>query len=38
MKVVTLPAMIHNDMWDGGTEEQKAEIVGYIDGFLRENH
>ena len=35
MKVVKLPATIHNDMWDGATEEQKAEIIRYIDAFLR---
>jgi hypothetical protein len=36
MKILTLPATIHNDMWDGGTAEQKAEILRHIDGFLRE--
>ena len=35
MKVVKVPSTVHNDMWDGGTEEQKAEIIRYIDGFLR---
>lgn len=34
MKVVQLPATIHNDMWDGGTEAQKAEIVQHIGEFL----
>jgi predicted dienelactone hydrolase len=38
MKVVKLPATIHNDMWDGGTGEQKAEIIRYIDEFLREKN
>lgn len=36
MRVVTLPATIHNDMWDGGTPAQKAEILTHIDSFLRE--
>jgi predicted dienelactone hydrolase len=36
MQVVRLPATIHNDMWDGGTEAQKAEILQHIDAFLRE--
>lgn len=37
MKVVKLPATIHNDIWDGGKQEQKAEIIRHIDEFLREN-
>ena len=37
MKVVKLPATIHNDMWDGATEEQKAEILRHIDSFLEGN-
>jgi len=36
MRVVTLPATIHNDMWDGGTEEQKAKMLRYTAEFLRE--
>jgi hypothetical protein len=32
-----LPATTHNDMWVGGTQEQKAEIVRYLDEFLRES-
>ncbi len=35
MQVVKLPATIHNDMWDGATESQKAEMIGYIGKFLR---
>jgi pimeloyl-ACP methyl ester carboxylesterase len=35
MTVVKLPATIHNDMWDGGTAAQKAEIIRHIDRFLR---
>lgn len=35
IKVIKLPATIHNDMWDGGTAEQKAEIIRYIDEFLK---
>lgn len=35
MKVVKLPATIHNDMWDGATEAQKAEMLRYIGAFLR---
>ena len=38
MKVVTLPATIHNDMWDGPTEAQMAELLRYIDAFLRERN
>ena len=34
IKVIKLPATIHNDMWDGGTTQQKVEIVGHIDAFL----
>jgi|ERR1043166_2253442 predicted dienelactone hydrolase len=36
MKVVKLPATIHNDMWDGATAEQKKEIIHYLEEFLRE--
>ena len=36
MRVVTLPATIHNDMWDGATPAQKAEMLAHIDAFLRE--
>ncbi len=36
-KVVKLPATLHNDMWDGGTAEQKAEMIRYIAEFLRES-
>lgn len=36
MKVIKLPATIHNDMWDGGTRKQKAEIIQHIEQFLRE--
>lgn len=32
--IVTLPATIHNDMWDGATGAQKAEMLGHIDRFL----
>ncbi len=34
IRVVKLPATIHNDMWDGGTAEQKAEIIRHIAAFL----
>jgi hypothetical protein len=34
MKVVKLPATLHNDMGDSGTEQQKAEIIRYIGAFL----
>jgi predicted dienelactone hydrolase len=37
IKVIKLPATIHNDMWDGGTPEQKSEIIRYLDEFLRES-
>jgi len=36
IRVGRLPATIHNDMWDGGTAAQKAEMLRLIDGFLRE--
>jgi predicted dienelactone hydrolase len=36
MTIVKLPATTHNDMWDAGTDAQKAEILRYIDQFLRE--
>lgn len=35
MSVVRLPATIHNDMWDGATAAQKAEMLGHIERFLR---
>jgi predicted dienelactone hydrolase len=35
MKVIKLPATIHNDMSDVGTAEQKAEMIRYIDAFLQ---
>jgi pimeloyl-ACP methyl ester carboxylesterase len=38
IKVIKLPATIHNDMWDGATAEQKAEMIRYIDEFLRERN
>jgi dienelactone hydrolase len=38
MKVVTLPATVHDDMWDGATEGQKAEILRHIDDFLSRGH
>lgn len=34
MEVVRLQATRHDDMWDGGTSEQKAEIVRLISNFL----
>jgi predicted dienelactone hydrolase len=37
IKVIKLRATTHNDMWDGGTPEQKAEIIHYLDEFLRES-
>jgi hypothetical protein len=37
IKVVKLPGTTHNDMWDGGTAEQKAEIIRYLKEFLRES-
>ncbi|MNL78552.1 hypothetical protein D3C87_2049720 [compost metagenome] len=36
MKIIKLPATIHNDMDDGGTAAQQAEINGYILQFLKE--
>jgi hypothetical protein len=35
MHVVKLPATRHDEMWDGATEDQKAEILALIGGFLR---
>ena len=36
IKILKLAATIHNDMDDGGTEAQQAEINGYIKQFLTE--
>ena len=36
MKVVQLPATIHNDMWDGATDEQKAEMIRHIASFVHD--
>ena len=36
MRTVKLSATIHDDMWDGATKKQKAEILRHIDEFLRE--
>lgn len=37
MRIVQLPGTIHNDLWDGATPEQKAEILRHLDEFLRES-
>ncbi|HVF72761.1 MAG TPA: alpha/beta fold hydrolase [Chthoniobacterales bacterium] len=37
MRVVQLSGTKHDDMWDGGTVEQKDEIIRYIAEFLRES-
>jgi ABC-type amino acid transport substrate-binding protein/dienelactone hydrolase len=34
MRIVSLPATNHDDMWDGATEAQQAEILGHIGRFL----
>ena len=34
IKIVKLEKTIHNDMWDGATDEQKREISGIISSFL----
>lgn len=34
MRIVTLPATKHDDMWDGATDAQQAEILGHIGRFL----
>lgn len=34
VRLVSLPATIHNDMWDGATEAQKAEMLAPILDFL----
>jgi predicted dienelactone hydrolase len=36
MKVIKLTATKHDEMWDGGSEAQKAEIIRYILEFLRD--
>ena len=36
LRSVTLPATVHDDMWDGATPAQKAEILAHIDEFLAE--
>jgi predicted dienelactone hydrolase len=36
IKIIKLLATTHNDMWDGGTAEQKAEILRYLGQFLQE--
>lgn len=35
MTIVKLPNTTHNDLWDGATEAQKKEILGYLSGFLK---
>jgi predicted dienelactone hydrolase len=35
--IAQLPATTHNDMWDGATAEQKAEMLRHIEEFLRES-
>ncbi|MFN8579542.1 MAG: alpha/beta fold hydrolase [Gemmatimonadaceae bacterium] len=34
MRIVTLPATKHDDMWDGATKSQQDEILGHIERFL----
>ena len=34
MKIVTLPGTKHDDMWDGGSDVQKTEIIRHIEAFL----
>lgn len=34
MTVVQLPATLHNDMWDGATDQQKQEMNAWISRFL----
>lgn len=34
MTIIKLPATIHNDMGNNGTEQQHKEIIGYLDSFL----
>lgn len=36
MRVVQLPATIHNDMWDGATPQQRQEMQDHISRFLAE--
>ncbi|MCO4294682.1 hypothetical protein NF867_17605 [Solitalea sp. MAHUQ-68] len=33
IQIISLKNTKHNDMWDGGTKEQKQEIISYIDFF-----
>ena len=35
IKIVKLENTIHNDMWDGGSDEQKREINRIISDFLQ---
>jgi predicted dienelactone hydrolase len=35
MSIVPLPYTPHNDLWDGATDAQKAEILGHLRRFLR---
>lgn len=35
MQIVTLPATRHDDMWDGATAAQKAEMLDHISQFLQ---
>lgn len=35
MQIVTLPATRHDDMWDGATAAQKAEILGHLERLLQ---
>lgn len=34
MTVVQLPATVHNDMWDGATQQQQEEMLSHIARFL----
>lgn len=36
MRVITLPATRHDDMWDGASEAQKKEILDHLARFLAE--
>jgi predicted dienelactone hydrolase len=38
IRIVKLPSTIHNDMCDSATEAQKAEMIRYIDEFLRQRN
>jgi ribosomal protein S3AE len=35
IRIIQLPATLHNDMWDGATQSQKQEINKAISDFIK---